>query len=114
MRSLGVLAGACRPTQVAVSKPGPGRIRLDWNWPLGADSFDVTRADSVALLASGDHGACFAPALSATSVEDPAVPAPGIAFVYLVRPVSSVCGAGSIGRKSNGTERVNTNPLDCP
>ena len=98
---------------VSASKPAPGVIRLAWNWPLGADTFYVTRGDT-SVLAAGNYGSCFAPAFAATSIEDPELPGVGTAAMYLVRPVSSVCGAGSLGRKSDGTERVNTNPLACP
>jgi hypothetical protein len=98
---------------LSASKPVPGVIRLAWNWPLGADTFYVTRGNT-SSLASGNYGSCFAPALTATSIEDPELTAAGVAVMYLVRPVSSVCGAGSIGRKSDGSERVNTSLLACP
>jgi hypothetical protein len=98
---------------LSASKPAPGVIRLEWNWPVGADAFNVTRGRTVDLPAS-DYGLCFAPALATQSVEDPEMPPAGIPVTYLVQPVSSVCGAGSLGRKSDGTECVNTNPAACP
>jgi hypothetical protein len=98
---------------LTATKSAPTVIHLEWSWPLGADSFNVLRG--LTYLAEGDdYGACFAPALEAQSIEDPEMPFIGSPWMYLVQPVSSACGPGSLGRKSNGAERVNVNSLACP
>ena len=65
-------------------------------------------------LAASDYGSCFAQGLVAQSVEDDFVPAPGHCVTYLVRPVSTACGPGSLGETSNEIERVNLSPYACP
>jgi hypothetical protein len=98
---------------LTATKSAPTVIRLEWSWPLGANVFNVLRGPTYQLAAS-DYGACFAPALAAQSVEDPHLPVVGTALMYLVQPVSSACGAGSLGRRSDGVERVNNDPWRCP
>ena len=80
-------------------------VRLDWSWPVGADVFRVTR---------GDYGSCVGAGLAAQSFDDDLVPPANVCHTYLVQPVSAACGAGSLGRGSNGAERVNLSPYACP
>jgi hypothetical protein len=42
------------------------------------------------------------------------VPPAGQCLTYLVHAESAACGVGSLGRMSNGAERVNTNLARCP
>jgi hypothetical protein len=86
---------------------------LDWSPPadLGgavAPVYDVLRSDSptdfvtTAVCLEGDDG-------SNAWASDPALPAAGSAFYYLVR-AENACGAGSWGFDSDGIERV---AIDC-
>jgi len=98
---------------VTASKSEPGALHLDWNWPLGADVFDVSRGNTDQLT-SGDYGSCFAAALAAQTIEDDTIPTADGCQIFLVRPVSALCGPGSLGELSSGVERVNSDPGACP
>ena len=98
--------------ELTVSKSAPDVVRLDWTWPAGADAFEVTRGGTDSL-ASADYGSCFATGLAAQSIEDAFIPPEGKCVTYLVRAESALCGAGSLGRLSNGAERRNSSPWGC-
>ena len=98
---------------VTVSKPAPHVIRLDWDWLSGADTFQVTRGRTD-FLPAGDYGSCFATGLAAQWIEDDTIPPSNACLSYLVRGVSETCGAGSLGRRSDGVERTNAGPFACP
>ena len=65
-----------------------------------------------------DYGACQNGRdddLSDTRFEDAEMPPAGQGFFYLVRARDLICPAtGTWGRRSDGAERVNTNPSACP
>jgi hypothetical protein len=48
-----------------------------------------------------------------TSFDDPAVPAPGQGYFYLVQAQSFDCGLGPLGTTSSEQERTNLNPGAC-
>jgi hypothetical protein len=68
----------------------------------GGTAYDVLRG-TVGVWGPGYGDACLGPASSAT-LDDPEVPGAGAAWYYLVRG-SNVCGTGSWGTDSSGTER---------
>lgn len=91
---------------------GAGTVRFFWDSAAGADSYAVTRAD-LGSLAPGLLGRCLETDLADTAVEDPALPAPGEGFAYLVQGVSSECGIGALGFDSDGLQRINADPEAC-
>jgi hypothetical protein len=80
---------------------------------VGADTFQVTRG-LVSNFASGDFGGCIAPEITEPFIEDASPVNAGQCLAFLVRPASAVCGLGSLGRSSDGIERMNSNPAACP
>lgn len=116
----------CAPSQPQSGRPSEVRevlidsgapSRIEWSSLPTADRYDVTRG-SAALLATGDYGACQNSrdaTLTDTVFLEPEIPAPGASFVFLVRGVDLGCGgSGTYGTRSDGTARLNSNPLGCP
>lgn len=85
--------------------------RLDWPDTSFSCSTDyvVYRGD-VALLSTGDFGSCAVNGLSASRWDDPAQPAPGQGWSYLVG-AESAAGRGNVGMSSAGAARPM--PLAC-
>ena len=109
----------CSPYDASTVEVGEvGRVgfatktRLVWNGVSGADRYDVSRG-TIATLNGSDYGACLAENRTTTSLDDLAVPPLGSGYYYLVRGDDAVCGAGSLGPRSSGAERVNGNPSAC-
>ncbi len=108
-------AGSAGPGEVVgllMSKPGPGTGRLAWPAVSGAQGYSVTRG-SLLAVESWVYGPCLAQGFAGTTYDDPAVPAPGQGYAYLVQPWSSTCGSGTLGHESSGAERLNADPARC-
>jgi len=61
-------------------------------------------------VGAGGSETCLAAGISAATTIDGDLPSGGQAFFYLVR-ARNVCGAGTYGNASDGTERVT---MACP
>ena len=96
---------------VLASKSGSS-IVLSWTAVAGADTYSVMRGD-LAGLAANDFGPCFGNSGATTTFSDPALPASGGLFVYLVQGQSFTCGIGSLGFGANETLRANLDPEAC-
>ncbi|MCP3981243.1 MAG: hypothetical protein GY716_18235 [bacterium] len=115
----------CAPLDPAQRRPGPvsglvadkilggGAALLSWDAAGGAETYSVTRGATVSL-ASGDYGSCLAADVPGQSLDDAELPAPGTAYAYIVRGVSTICGPGELGFDGGGALRANTNPEACP
>lgn len=85
--------------------------RLTWDSQAptaGAGTrYDLARGELAALLSSGTMGqaVCLAPDLGAPFFDDPARPAPGGGFYYLVRAFNP-CGLSHFGSSSAGAPRA--------
>ncbi len=107
--------GSAGPGDVAglvLGKPAPGVARLSWTATAGAQSYSITRGD----LASVDtwiYGPCWAEGIVGTTHDDPAVPASGEGYLYLIQPWTTACGAGTLGQQAPGVERLNADPARC-
>jgi len=93
-----------------------GATTLMWPPVAGADTYSVTRGDMPAsgTWAPDQYGQCIEPSLPGSTYTDPAVPASGEGFIYLVGGTNGQCGAGSLGFGAGGAERVNSDPQACP
>lgn len=93
------------------------KTSLRWDHATFASSYDILRG-TTAGLPGGDFGACansLDPNLSDESFIDPGVPATGACRIYLVRARNARCKlAGSWGKRSDGVDRLNSNPSTCP
>ena len=87
--------------------------RFSWNAIATAEGYAVSRS-SLSQLQFDYYGSCLDPATSETWFEDPELPPAGDGFAYLVQGVDDICGSGSLGIDTSGTERVNLNPGACP
>ena len=105
-----------RPGEPTALRSGTTKDALAWDAaPPGGSSaaplYDTLRADSPGGF---DSATCLESGGSDTIASDPAAPAPGAAFYYLVRAVNACPGAsgeGSLGRGSDGLERSGAS---CP
>ncbi len=97
---------------VSVVRSGSATAVLSWPVIPAADTYSVSRGDT-ASLPSGDYGACKVEDLAGTSWSDPAVPAPGHGFFYMVQAKNADCGLGPLGYTSSEQARSNTDPLAC-
>jgi len=98
---------------VFVDSPSPGTARLRWSNAAGADSFAVTRT-LLSTLSTDNYGSCLASDLLIQMFDDAEIPTAGDGFGYLVHGVDSLCGPGTLGFTSTGSERLNTDPQACP
>jgi len=115
--------GDCAPLDGQQGRPGdpapltlqgPGVTTLAWPGAAPADRWDVGRG-TLASLGAGHYGSCFANDLATPGATDGSLPAAGAGWFYLVRGTDLGCGgAGTWGRDSSGSERVNTDPAACP
>jgi uncharacterized lipoprotein YddW (UPF0748 family) len=84
------------------------RVRFSWQPPAdpgGAAAalvYDLLRAAAPDRFTEDE---CAATAVAATFADDAVTPATGAAAFYLVRPKNGCAGAGTLGRRSDGTER---------
>lgn len=101
----------CRPSDPNAGAPVAPQLRFEqdpqhlvWDATLFAAGYEVARS-SLADLAAASPGSCSgAPAPGFVDADSPA---PGEAFVYLVRGVGEICASSaSWGQDSTGQERV--------
>jgi hypothetical protein len=65
----------------------------------------------LSALSTGSYGACWAPQLAATTLDDPDAPPSDDGFFYLIRGHDAGCGGGgSLGTDGSGAQR----PSTCP
>jgi hypothetical protein len=100
-----------RPGDVVLSV-GKTATTAHLTWPaLGqADSYSVTRGDSVQLQ---HYGTCLADGVVSPGYDDPQVPTPGHGFYYLVQAQNFDCGLGPLGYMTPEQTRVNNDSLRC-
>jgi hypothetical protein len=89
-----------------------GRSRLAWGETVGADSYSITRG-LLSGLDSGQYGACLMTGILGEGFDLSDTPSTGTGFGFLVQG-DSLCGPGTLGFGSDGTERVNLDPGACP
>lgn len=96
---------------------GGSTTTLNWQPAAFADEYDVSRG-SLSALDGSDYGACQNSRDSDptdTSFVDDQVPGSSQGYFYLVRGRNLTCPAvGSYGNDSDGVQRLNGSPLDCP
>lgn len=86
------------------------RETLQWQPEPSVGSYNLYR-DLLASLSPTNFGSCLQQGLSATSVDDPTLPAASQGFFYLVTADNRLGEQGTLGRGSSGS-RVNNHP--CP
>jgi len=100
------------PSEVTGVVFSSDKSTLSWNSAApGAGSgtvHDVPKGDLAELpVGAGPSEVCLASGIAASTTTDPSTPAPESGFWYLVRG-RNVCGAGTYGAQSDGTERITT------
>ncbi|RMG48208.1 MAG: hypothetical protein D6718_02235 [Acidobacteria bacterium] len=80
------------------------RTTLAWDPERSAGSYNAYR-DSLSALPGGGYGACWQPDLPDTQVNDPASPAPGSGFFYLVTVENRLREEGTKGTAASGAPR---------
>lgn len=83
---------------------------LAWNFEPSIGTFNVYRGLARAL--PGDYGACLQTSLTTNSVVDVGSPTPGSSYTYLVTAENRLREEGTLGSRSDGAPRPNTQP--CP
>lgn len=106
------------PSEAGGIRFAPGsKELLQWDPASFTVRYDLLRGD-LPRLSTDDYGACQNPRdpnLTDTQFLDPDPPATGRGFFYLVRGRNDLCPTpGTLGLRSDGTERVNNNPAACP
>lgn len=86
---------------------------LSWDGVVGADRYDV-QSGLVSQLPAGDYGACVANDLAVRRYVSSDPVGTGAARFFLVIADDAICGPGTLGRRSNGVERLNSNSGRCP
>ena len=99
-------------TGLVVASPAPGVARLTWSPVPGAAGYSITRGDLLAVD-TWTYGPCLAQPIVGTTHDDPALPAEGQGFVYVIQPWTAACGAGTLGETAPGVERLNADPARC-
>jgi len=109
-------ATARQPSEVtllSVSSPAPGISRLTWSPTAGADQF-VVRRGLLSTLDVGSYGDCItSPGTTSDPFDDADLPPAGDGFAYLMQGWDFVCGLGTLGPASNGSERIQLTPDAC-
>ena len=108
-------AGDRQPAEVGsltAARGASNETQLSWTTASGADAYQVTRG-TLTSFATGDYGSCLAQGLFQTSYTDPAIPAPGQGYFYLVSAQNLDCGLGTLGTTSNETARQNNDAGAC-
>ncbi len=87
------------------------KATYSWSAATYATQYDVVRGSTGALPVGpgGGDEVCF-DNLAGTTLNDPAIPAPGKGFWYLSRG-ENICGIGTFGDQSDGSPRTTTT---CP
>jgi hypothetical protein len=98
-------------TDLLASSPLEGQPWLQWSGVSSAEGYSPLRGD-LSTLAVGQYGTCLDSDVSATSYDDPTLPAAGSGYSYLVRATSDACDDGPLGPDYSGDERISTTP--CP
>jgi hypothetical protein len=109
-----VLTAATVPRELTGLTLLPDKIGLAWDaGPIRPGTlYDVDRGDLDKLpVGPGPDELCLAQGLTSPTTNDPALPATGHGYWYLVRERFIDCGKGTYGFASNATERVST---ACP
>jgi hypothetical protein len=88
-----------------------GKTSLHWSPEQSVGHYEVYR-DLLAALPANGFGGCLASGLTATTVSEPATPAIGQGWFYLVTARNRLDEEGTKGKKSNGSQRPN--PAPCP
>ncbi len=89
------------------------KTTLSWDGVVGADRYDL-QSGLVSQLPAGDYGSCVANDLGQRRYTSSDPVAAGTARFFVVIADDATCGQGTLGRRSNGVERINANPLRCP
>ncbi|HEX5042882.1 MAG TPA: M64 family metallopeptidase [Candidatus Polarisedimenticolaceae bacterium] len=105
-------AGPGGVTGLVVAKPTPDTARLSWTAVPGAEAYSITRT-GLAEVGTWAYGPCLAEGIAGTAFDDPALPASGQGYVYLIQPWTEACGAGTLGEQAPGNERFNADPDRC-
>jgi hypothetical protein len=108
-RSRGVSGPAGEPGELRLSKTG-GVERLKWNRGTQAHTSNVYRGDIVPGQPWSDAMTCLSDETPNRQLDDPAIPAPGQGFYYLVAGRNS-CGESRAG--STGTGAPVHPPQSC-
>jgi hypothetical protein len=99
--------------------PPPGEVlnlqftsktTMSWNPEVSVGTYSVYRG-LVSGLSSG-CGTCLAQGLTSTQATDAEIPSAGQCFFYLITAENRLAEEGTMGKRSDGTPRVNTAP--CP
>ncbi|MFN7967434.1 MAG: thrombospondin type 3 repeat-containing protein [Acidobacteriota bacterium] len=88
------------------------KTTLSWDGVVGADRYDL-QSGLVSQLPAGDYGACVANDLGQRRYLSSDPVAVGSARFFVVIADDATCGQGTLGRRSNGVERINANPSRC-
>lgn len=129
--------GLYNPTQSDLDADGEGNLcdtndgvvtfvahaddRIEWQAEVGFSAWNLYRGDLAVLKATGIYtqapgsnprAARFCD-LAATALDDSGIPAAGTVAFYLVTG-ESASGEGSLGTRSDGSERPNDNPCGSP
>jgi hypothetical protein len=96
------------PTEV-VSMTFSDPTNFSWSAPAnpgGTSTLsDVIRTTAISVTGAAPSYGCFQPNLPGLASTEPAVPAAGTSFLYLVR-AGNACGEGPAGAGSNGVPRT--------
>jgi Right handed beta helix region/Thrombospondin type 3 repeat len=84
--------------------PAAGSTALDWLYATQSPAFNLYRGLIDPSEGWSETHGCLRGALLRPHLDDPSTPSPGSLFYYLVSGVSA-CGEGTLGRRSDGTER---------
>ncbi|MBP7146527.1 MAG: hypothetical protein KBD01_03210 [Acidobacteria bacterium] len=98
------------PSEVAGVRVHADHRTVSWDGQPAATAFNVYR-DALPAL-PGSSGACLASRVGGVAWVDAASPAPGTGWFYLVSAENRLWEEGSLGSRSDGTERANSSP--CP
>ncbi|PYT08141.1 MAG: hypothetical protein DMF49_06005, partial [Acidobacteria bacterium] len=94
------------------SRGANGSALLSWTAATGADDYSISRGD-LAALPSGSYGSCLVNGVFGTTFNDPAIPAAGRGFFYLIQAQNFDCGLGPLGYNSAEHERISNDPGAC-
>jgi hypothetical protein len=98
--------------RLAAERLADGATRLEWMAAPGADRYAITRED-LSGLGAGSYGSCLVEGVYGLTFEDPAIPASGQGFAYLVQAQNFECGLGGLGFASLELPRSNTDAAAC-
>jgi len=95
-----------------------GPSAMAWNAVAGAASYDVVKGDLPLLRSSGSFAVSILSCLenngADTAAVDPAVPAPGGGFYYLVRAAGGTYDCSCPSQVGPRDADIQASPLDCP